>query len=193
MDDLYIVSKRVTDARANVLTTGKANQALVNAMTAEKIMSKFLDTNIGRRAVQGVTTAGGAVVAGPVGAMGGAALADLLKLGSKDRIAEAGRLFSSQQFKEMVTEAAKTGTVSSQTAAKLEKSPAFKRFAGVVGITDTRNWLQTALLIGENEGVINPAPAPAPVPETINESPALQSLLQAMTPAQRAKIQQAVP
>jgi hypothetical protein len=193
MDDLYIVSKRVTDARANVLTTGKANQALVNAMTAEKIMSKFLDTNIGRRAVQGVTTAGGAVVAGPVGAMGGAALADLLKLGSKDRIAEAGRLFSSQQFKEMVTEAAKTGTVSSQTAAKLEKSPAFKRFAGVVGITDTRNWLQTALLIGENEGVINPAEAPAPAPETINESPALQSLLQAMTPAQRAKIQQAVP
>ena len=140
-----------------------------------------------------MTTAGGAVVAGPVGAMGGAALADLLKLGSKDRIAEAGRLFSSQQFKEMVTEAAKTGTVSSQTAAKLEKSPAFKRFAGVVGITDTRNWLQIALLIGENEGVINPAEAPAPAPETINESPALQSLLQAMTPAQRAKIQQAVP
>jgi hypothetical protein len=48
-------------------------------MTAEKIMSKFLDTNIGRRAVQGVTTAGGAVVAGPVGAMGGAALAASIK------------------------------------------------------------------------------------------------------------------
>ena len=43
LDDFYEISRRVTDARANVLTTGKANQALVNSMVSWKeLVSKEL-------------------------------------------------------------------------------------------------------------------------------------------------------
>jgi hypothetical protein len=108
LDDLFEVSNRITNARANVIVTGKANQALVEGMTAEKIVGKFLQTNTGRRAIQAVSTGVGGMVGGVPGAMGGAAISDLLSPKGKDRVADAGKLFSSKQFKDVVDEAAKT-------------------------------------------------------------------------------------
>jgi hypothetical protein len=67
---LYSISKRshAEGARASVLPTGKANQALVQAMTAEGLMSKrvFQIQIIGGRRIVQVRDcwSGGAVVAG---------------------------------------------------------------------------------------------------------------------------------
>ena len=179
LDDLFEISNRITNARANVLTTGKANQALLQAMSAEKIVGKFLQTNAGRRAIQVVSTGAGGMVGGVPGAMGGAALSDLLSPKGKNRVADAGKLFSSKQFKDVVDEVASTGQVAAETAAKLERSPAYKRWAKSVGIGDSRNWLMGALAVtGTDEGSVGPI-VEEPVAEVdVSQSPALQSLIE---------------
>jgi hypothetical protein len=54
--DLYEISKRITDARAQVMTTGKANQALVQGMMAEGLIREVLRSPLGRQAVMGSAT-----------------------------------------------------------------------------------------------------------------------------------------
>ena len=192
LDDLFEISNRITNARANVLTTGKANQALLQAMSAEKIVGKFLQTNTGRRAIQAVSTGAGGMVGGVPGAMGGAAISDLLSPKGKDRVADAGKLFSSKQFKDVVDEAAKTGQVAPETAAKLERSPAYKRWAKSVGIGDPRNWLMGALAVtGTDEGSVEPMPVEEVVETETTDSPALQSLIESMDPNVSTRVQEA--
>jgi len=60
--DLFEVSKRITDARANVLTTGKANQAFANA---EGLIGKVMESSITQRAATAATgfIPGGGLVA----------------------------------------------------------------------------------------------------------------------------------
>ena len=191
LDDLFEVSKRISNARANVLVTGKANQALFQSMAAEKIVGKFLQTNTGRRAIQAVSTGAGGMVGGIPGAMGGAALSDLLSPKGKDRIADAGKLFSSKQFKNAIDEAARTGQVAPETAAKLERSPAYKRWAKSVGIGDSRNWLMGALAVtGTDEGSVGPMPVEEVVETDASDSPALQSLIQNIGPNVSSKVQE---
>ena len=191
LDDLFEVSNRITNARANVMVTGKANQALVEGMTAEKIVGKFLQTNTGRRAIQAVSTGAGGMVGGVPGAMGGAAISDLLSPKGKDRVADAGKLFSSKQFKDVVDEAARTGQVAPETAAKLERSPAYKRWAKSVGIGDPRNWLMGALAVaGTDEGSVGPMPVEEVVETETTDSPALQSLIESMDPNVSTRVQE---
>jgi len=191
LDDLFEVSNRITNARANVMVTGKANQALVEGMTAEKIVGKFLQTNTGRRAIQAVSTGAGGMVGGVPGAMGGAAISDLLSPKGKDRVADAGKLFSSKQFKDVVDEAARTGQVAPETAAKLERSPAYKRWAKSVGIGDPRNWLMGALAVaGTDEGSVGPMPVEEVVETETTDSPALQSLIVSMDPNVSTRLQE---
>jgi hypothetical protein len=191
LDDLFEISNRITNARANVIVTGKANQALVEGMTAEKIVGKFLQTNTGRRAIQAVSTGAGGMVGGVPGAMGGAAISDLLSPKGKDRVADAGKLFSSKQFKDVVDEAARTGQVAPETAAKLERSPAYKRWAKSVGIGDPRNWLMGALAVaGTDEGSVGPMPVEEVVETETTDSPALQSLIESMDPNVSTRVQE---
>ena len=63
MRDLYEVSKRITEARANVLTTGKANQALVESMKAEGLVSKVMESTTGKVVTTGVAAMGGGPIA----------------------------------------------------------------------------------------------------------------------------------
>jgi len=140
MDDLYIVSKRVTEAREGVIPTGKANQSLVNALTAEGIIGKILNSSVGGRIIQGGAAGAGAVAAGPAGAVTAGALTGLLKFGNKSQIESVGKLLRSQAFNDMVS------NVNSQTVAKVTRSPAYKRWAKTMGIGDSRNWIQSALL-----------------------------------------------
>ena len=50
--DLQTVSKRIAIADSNVLRTGKANQALVGALTADGLVAKVLNSTGGQRVTQ---------------------------------------------------------------------------------------------------------------------------------------------
>lgn len=149
MRDLYNISRRITDARANVLTTGKANQALMQGMTAEGLVTRVLDTSIGRNATRATATGAGAMVGGPVGAGAAASTAEtvmraLTNRGS-DQLQEAGKLFSSPEFQRLATAAA-TGADTSTAKNVLTRSGAFRRWARSAQIENPVQWLEAALL-----------------------------------------------
>lgn len=125
--DLYEVSRRVTDARANVLTTGKANQALSQAMKAESLVAKVLDSTVGHSVAAGA----GAVGLGPVGAALSTGIMKALSAGRKNAIEAAGELFTSEEFQRLAVEAATRPAVKPATAKALVNAQAFRRFAQV--------------------------------------------------------------
>jgi hypothetical protein len=123
--------------------------------------------------------------------MGGAAISDLLSPKGKDRVAEAGKLFSSKQFKAVIDEAATTGRVTPEAAAKLERSPAYKRWAKSAGIGDPRNWLMGALAVtATDEGSVAPMPVEEVLETETTDSPALQSLIEGMDPNVSTRVQE---
>lgn len=144
LTDLYAVSKRITDARANVLTTGKANQALVESMKAEGLVGKVMESAIGKA----VTTGAGAVGGGPAGAMLGSALTSALTGGKKDVIASAGKLFNSQEFQNLAIEAATKSEPSKQAVKRVVFSRAFKNFADKVKLPRTMTAREQWILSG---------------------------------------------
>jgi hypothetical protein len=143
--DLYEVSKRITDARANVLVTGKANQALLKGMSAESFIGKILRTTVTRT---GATVAG-AALGGPVGAGVGSALTDALSHGSRDGLKAAGKMFTSAEFQRMATAAAAGEMPSLKQIRIVAGSSAFDQFARAVKLpiaTDQRElWILSAL------------------------------------------------
>jgi hypothetical protein len=118
---LYLVSKRLTDARANVLTTGKANQALLNAMTGETLIDKTL-------AWAGKSTVGKIPIVGE-------GFAEALDNGSKVKLEKAGKLFASDAFQNAID--GKTPVTS------ILDSPEFKVYADTVKIplNERQQWL----------------------------------------------------
>jgi hypothetical protein len=146
MRDIFEISRRVTDARANVISTGRANQPLLAAMRGEGFMSNFLNTTAGRRAMQAGTTGAGGVVGGLPGAMLGDALGDVLARVQPDRLQRASQLFRSDDFKALVKQVATQETVPAATVNRVANSREFRRWADVMGIEDPRNWLQGAIL-----------------------------------------------
>lgn len=125
LTNLYKVSKRVTDARANVLTTGKANQELVNALTAESTVEKVLQSTVAKAAATGV----GAVGGGPIGAMATSTLAQMLASGKKDTIQAAAKFIGSAEFEQLLKEAATKPTVSNAAIKRAATSRAMREFA----------------------------------------------------------------
>ena len=145
LSDLNTISKRVTDARANVLTTGKANQALVGAMKAEGLMSGVLGK------IPGMMAAGATYATG--GGATGAALArnavNALASGKRDVVESAGKMFSSPEFQKVMTEAA-TGTPKPETIKRLATSKRFSDFARRVNLPREANarerWIVSVML-----------------------------------------------
>ena len=138
--DLFEVSKRITDARANVLTTGKANQAFANA---EGLIGKIMESSITQRAATAVTgfIPGGGLVA-----------PDIIKFmsqGAEDRVKAAGKLFADEGFQKLAIEAATKGTTTAATVRKTAASPAFQKFADAVKLPKTLDariqYLQSSL------------------------------------------------
>ena len=125
--DLYEVSRRVTDARAAVLVTGKANQALSQAMKAEGLIEKVLDSTV----AHGLATGAGAVGLGPVGAALSGGLMKSLTSGRKQALEAAGELFSSEEFQKLLVEAATQPRVRPASVNTLVSGQAFRRFARV--------------------------------------------------------------
>lgn len=145
--DLFEVSKRVTEARANVLTTGKANQALLQGMQAESLIGKVMESTLAKGVVTGAAATGGPILAGAA-----SVITSALTQGNKDALKSAGKLFADESFQSLAIEAATKG----ESAASLRRaaaSPAFSKFADAVGLpknVDARiQFLQSAIQAGQ--------------------------------------------
>jgi hypothetical protein len=147
MRDLYEISKRITDAQARVLTTGKANQILGEA-SVQGLIGKVMNTGVAQRAA---TT-----VASMVPVVGGMIAPDIINFmqsGNKAAVQKASDLFASPDFQKLATEAAtNAGQVNTTTLRRVAVSTPFSRFASAAMLPkelDARiQWLQSALQTG---------------------------------------------
>lgn len=146
--DLFEVSKRVTEARANVQTTGKANQALLQGMQAESLVGKLMESTIAKGVVTAAAATGGPMLAGAA-----SVITNALTQGNKDSLKAAGKVFADESFQSLAIEAATKG----ESAASLRRaaaSPAFSKFADAVGLpknVDARiQFLQSAIQAGQS-------------------------------------------
>ena len=150
MKDLADVSRTITDARANVLTTGKANQQILEKLVAENFIGKIVSSPRGSSAAQGAASAAGAAVGGPAGAMGGSVAAEaLLSTIMKtpvQRQAAIGALFNDPKFNQLVLDVAKKGTAAPEIVTAATNTPAFRRWARVSGIDNPETWVAAAIL-----------------------------------------------
>ncbi len=141
--DLYEVSKRVTEARANVLTTGKANQALLQGMQAESLIGKVMESTLSKGALTGAAAMGGPIAAAATSIITGA-----MTQGNKDSLKAAGKLFADEGFQKLAIEAATKGTPSAASIRRTAMSQSFQKFADAAKLPkalDARiQWLQTA-------------------------------------------------
>jgi hypothetical protein len=141
--DLFEVSKRVTEARANVLTTGKANQAILQGMQAEGLIGKVMESTLAK----GVVT-GAAAMGGPIAAAATSVVTSAMTQGNKDALKAAGKLFADENFQKLAIEAATKGTPSAASIRRTAMSQSFQKFADAAKLPkalDARiQWLQTA-------------------------------------------------
>ena len=121
LNDLYLVSDRITTARRNVITTGRANKVLLHGMTADNFAARVLETSLGRRA----TEAAGYVAGGPVGVVGARATAKMLTEAQRKTVAAAGALFRDPKFVRAVLQNADDTQAAADAIAKL---PTFQRW-----------------------------------------------------------------
>jgi hypothetical protein len=141
--DLFEVSKRVTEARANVLSTGKANQALLQGMQAESLIGKVMESTLAKGALTGA-----AAVGGPIAAAATSVLTGAMTQGNKDSLKAAGKLFADENFQKLAIEAATRGTPSEASIRRTAMSQSFQKFADAAKLPKELNariqWLQTA-------------------------------------------------
>lgn len=131
--DLYQVSKRITEARANVLTTGKANQALVESLNAESLIARIMDSTMAKRAVGAAASMGGPIV--------GAAMPDIMQAmtkGNPDAIRAAGKMFSSPEFQVLLNDVATKGDASERAINQVSMSKPFRSFISTVGVAGSK-------------------------------------------------------
>jgi hypothetical protein len=142
--DLFEVSKRVTEARANVLTTGKANQALLQGMQAESLIGKIMESTLSKGALTGAAAMGG-----PVAAAATSVITSAMTQGNKDSLKAAGKLFADESFQKLAIEAATKGTPSAASIRSTAMSQSFQKFADQIKLPkelDARiQFLQSAI------------------------------------------------
>lgn len=144
---MYEVSKRVSDARANVLKTGKANQSFLARLNAEKITDAIVNTALRTGAGKMATAAVGAGAGGPIGAAIATGLISAAGT-KKSGVQVATQMLASDEFKKLVEEAA-VREVSPARIRAFVASPVFSKFANAVGlpraIEDRDRWIRNAL------------------------------------------------
>jgi hypothetical protein len=131
--DLYQVSKRITEARANVITTGKSNQALVESLNAEGLIARIMESTMAKRAVGAAASMGGPIV--------GAAMPDIMQAmtkGNPDAVRAAGKMFSSPEFQILLNDVATKGDASERAINQVSMSKPFRSFIGTVGIAGNK-------------------------------------------------------
>jgi hypothetical protein len=140
--DLYQVSKRITEARANVITTGKANQALVESLNAEGLIARIMDSTMAKRAVGAVAGMGGPIV--------GAVMPDIMQAmtkGNPDAIRAAGKMFSSPEFQGLLNDVATKGDASDRAINQVSMSKPFRSFIATIGVkgNKAKDYLKTVV------------------------------------------------
>jgi hypothetical protein len=149
--DLYEVSRRITDARANVLQTGKANQAYLQGMVSENFLQKLLGSAVGKNITMVAGTAGGAAMAGPFGAAAGSGLAssflESIAQSDKKTATMIGDLFRNPKFQGLMTKLSTGAKVASEEVNDLASSQAFTTFAKQNGIDASNKaaWLMNVI------------------------------------------------
>lgn len=144
--DLFEISRRITDARAQVLTTGKANQALVEAMKAEGLIGKVMQSTTAQRVVTGAASAipGGGFVAPDI--------VQFMSKGNADAVKAAGKLFASDDFQKLAIEAATKTEPSQAVLRRTAASKAFADFSNAAKLPQSLDarvqWLQSAVQTG---------------------------------------------
>lgn len=144
--DLFEISRRITDARAQVLTTGKSNQALVESLKAEGLIGKVMQSTMTQRAVTG------AVSMMPGGGLIAPDIVKHMSRGNADAVKAAGKLFASDDFQKLAIETATKAEPSAETVRRAAASQAFNDFAKAAKLPqsiDARvQWLQSAVQAG---------------------------------------------
>jgi len=140
--DLWVVSKRITEARANVLTTGKANQPMLASMNAESVVNRIMDSTATKRVV-------GAAM-GALGPVAGAVMPDIMAAmtkGKPDAVRAAGKLFISPEFQEMLTRAAIRPEAKERAISKVVRSKSFLDFGKTIGLDpkESKGWLRSII------------------------------------------------
>jgi len=120
--DLYEVSRVVTDARANVLTTGKALQPIVDEIAAQGLLTKVASSVAGRAVSVAAASVGGPFLAGPV-----SVILDLTA-GSRTGMEAAGNLFRDPAFRALLVEAATRTKPAPAVIRRASSGEAFKQF-----------------------------------------------------------------
>ena len=148
--DLFEISRRITDARAQVLTTGKANQALVEALKAEGLVGKVMQSTMAQRAVTGAASVipGGGFVAPDI--------VQFMSKGNADAVKAAGKLFASDDFQKLAIETATKAEPSTAALRRTAMSKAFGDFAKAAKLPQSLDarvqWLQSAIQTGRQFG-----------------------------------------
>jgi hypothetical protein len=186
LSDLNDISTRIVRAQANVSTTGKANQALLNSMMAESIIEKFLSGGMLARATRGGLGGAAGLISGvPYVAPATAAIFQAIKVAPKERLNMAGELFNSVQFRNLIDNVSEAGQASSEVINNLANSPVYKRWSKTMGIEDPRNWLNTAIVSSAETDAV-----PAEIQEEVEpiNSSSLQNIIESMDQSTKERL-----
>jgi hypothetical protein len=146
LNDLFKISKRITEARANVKTTGQANQALVQGLMAEGLVEGVLRKTVGSKTVMGVP------IVGPI--------VEALTKSNKNKLGSAGDLFASPEWQQLVINVSTKQQVNQKIYNAAKNSNAFRKWAREAGITDPDQWLRSAISSTIGMGVAAKSAAP---------------------------------
>jgi hypothetical protein len=157
---LHITMESLADADSRISRTGASTQMNLNAiagqLASQNLVQKVASTRLGRGAI----TAGGGLVAGPVGAAAASSIAETAsKAPNAAEIARAiGDMLTSQEFQDLTIRRAKSEAFAAATAApkeqiklikRLAESSPFRRFANRIQIPNTHaartEWISAGL------------------------------------------------
>jgi len=162
LDDLQGISQRLTESRANVLTTGKANQALVGSMAKETAFQNLLDSTGAHVA----TSAAGAAGGGPFGAAASSLIHTAMSKLGRDPLRATGNLFNSPEFLQLVEKVAAGGKPSGASVESVVLNPKFQAFAAQVkdmpkGVSNQAGWLISRIAANRGSETIQNLPKAA--------------------------------
>jgi len=139
LQDLYVTSKRLQDAKNKIISTGKANQAILNKIQEEALLQRVIRFTVEK----GVKTA----------TFGGLQPSlDMLFKAPKDKIKAISDLFVSQEFKNLAVDAIdKTPGMSKVKA--FTNSKAFKKWNKTIGntIKEPETWILESFTLNKEQ------------------------------------------
>lgn len=144
MADMADIAQRLTDVRGRVKDTGQSLQETIQAATAEGLVEKALSSTILRRGAQAAAGGAGAFAGSAFGPAGGASgfaagaglarvIADIAQNAAhRDAYQAVGKMFASQQFKDIVEEAATNPKVADTAVRRFARSSAYRKWAKAI-------------------------------------------------------------